>query len=447
MGCGSGVLACPVALCLMMSTIYRFSIRRIPFRVNIWFLFTLLLISIVRLQPLFKDPILALGTFFGIIVAVILTVVVHELGHCWAYRRYGQEPTVLLWGFGGLTFGQARLPPRQHIAVELSGLVLPMVLLWAPTWILWSTVLGQVDTTSSLVIVGLNFVNDLKWVALIWTIVNMLPMIPLDAGHICEAVLELAYGEPRTQTARIVSVVTGVGFGCWSFFTGQPWGLAALFLGGFLALHNWLAYRAEKDPMAPRIALIPESDLESGGYEPNVVSMDSARKKRDRRSPADLLDAGYGALERRDYAAASRTADKLKSKRLNSSQSVDAISLAAWAWLGQRNPIKAEEELAALPKGAAPPLPLAATVALVNKRTDEAIDLMKKTLIAEPDSSPKLIAVDLFAENGMTHRLARDLVDMPNGAGFEAAVALEGLLHRLHRTQDASTVSDVILLG
>jgi hypothetical protein len=47
----------------------------------------------------------------------------------------------------------------------------------------------------------------------------------------------------------------------------------------------------------------------------------------------------------------------------------------------------------------------------------------------------------------MTHRLARDLVDMPNGAGFEAAVALEGLLHQLHRTQDASTVNDVILLG
>jgi hypothetical protein len=68
-------------------------------------------------------------------------------------------------------------------------------------------------------------------------------------------------------------------------------------------------------------------------------------------------------------------------------------------------------------------------------------------MVKEPEGGPKLIAVDLFAEYGMTHRLARDLVDQPGGKGFEAAVALEGMLHRLHRTQDASTVSDVILLG
>ena len=40
-------------------------------------------------------------------------------------------------------------------------------------------------------------------------------------------------------------------------------------------------------------------------------------------------------------------------------------------------------------------------------------------------------------------RPVRDLADRY----LEAAVALEGMLHRLHRTQDASTVSDVILLG
>jgi hypothetical protein len=64
-----------------------------------------------------------------------------------------------------------------------------------------------------------------------------------------------------------------------------------------------------------------------------------------------------------------------------------------------------------------------------------------------PRLRARLIGVDLFAEYGTIHRLARDLVDLPGGAGFEAAVSLEGLLHRLNRTQDASTVSDVIMLG
>jgi hypothetical protein len=72
---------------------------------------------------------------------------------------------------------------------------------------------------------------------------------------------------------------------------------------------------------------------------------------------------------------------------------------------------------------------------------------MVRTMVDEPEGGAKLVAVDLFAEFGMTHRLARELVDLDGGSGFEAAVALESMLHRLHRTQDASTVSDVIMLG
>jgi hypothetical protein len=178
----------------------------------------------------------------------------------------------------------------------------------------------------------------------------------------------------------------------------------------------------------------------------NVVSMDKARKKRDKRSPSELVKDGFDALERRDYKGALRVTDRLQSKRLNAELDRWTAELAALAWIGERNPLKAEEVLAQLTKGDPSP-PVAAALALANKQIDRAMALMIQTMISEPEGGPKLVAVDLFAEFGMTHRLARELVDLEGGSGFEAAVALESMLHRLHRTQDASTVSDVIMLG
>jgi Zn-dependent protease len=433
----------------MMYAGFSFTIRRIPFRVSYWLFFTMVMVAIYRLQPLLERPLQSIYGFVELALAVAIVFIVHELGHCFAYRRYGHEPSVFLWGLGGITSGNGRLSPGREIVVALSGLASGMLLIWLPIYVLQNTLLSNWFPTDEVGRLAYMTLWDFRGLVLLWTLVNVLPIIPLDGGHICEAVLELVSGEPKPQLNRMISMVTAGVFAFVGFFIFGA--LGALFLGALLGAHNYLVWRHEKDPSAPRIELVPEGDrgdaYESRSSSRNVVSMDTARKKRDRRSPADLLEAGYGALERRDYVGAALMAEKLKDKRLNAGQASEATTLAAWAWLGQRNPVKAEEELATLGKGAQPLTPVAAVLALANKQTDRAVELMKRTLIDEPDSASKLISVDLFAEYGMIHRLARNLVDMPDGAGFEAAVALEGMLHRLHRTQDASTVSDVILLG
>ncbi len=431
----------------MMTSAFTFSIRRIPFRVSWWFLFTLGIISIWRLQPLLTRPLYSIFGFVELAAVVAFIFIIHEIGHCFAYRRFGHEPSVFLSGLGGVTSGNGRLSPGREIVVALCGLGAMFVLVFVPVAILLSTSLSNWSPgRDSFGELGLLTLTDLAFWSFLWTLVNVVPVLPLDGGRIMEALLEIISGEPKPQVARLVSVVAGAAAALIGFLV-FGW-MFALFIYGILAAHNYLIYRHEADPSAPRMELVPEPDR-GDWYETsrNVVSMDDARKKRDRRSPADLLEAGYAALERRDYVGAALMAEKLKDKRLNAGQATEATTLAAWAWLGQRNPVKAEEELATLSKGAQPLTPVAAVLALANKQTDRAVELMKRTLIDEPDSASKLISVDLFAEYGMIHRLARNLVDMPDGAGFEAAVALEGMLHRLHRTQDASTVSDVILLG
>jgi stage IV sporulation protein FB len=430
-----------------MTTGLSFRLFRIPFRVQVWFFVTILLINLARLSPFSLAPIPVTVYFLEGMAAAALVIVVHELGHCLTYRRYGQEPSVLLWGLGGLTFGTGRLPPRKSIVVSVAGIGLTLFVFAVPAYLLRRYVIGYGDPMS-LLDLPQNILGDLFTYTVWWAIFNILPILPLDGGHVVEAVLEWVTGSPQKQKARLISGVAGITLGLLALVVlFNPFLMLMLVMLGVLNLLPWYA---EQNNQPVRYALPDHDDGASVGFEggtANVVSMEKARKKRDRRSPAELIKAGYEALERREYKAALRISDRLQSKRLNAELDRWTAELAAFAWLGDRNPVRAEEMLNVLPRGANVSTPLAAVLAIANKRTDDGMRLMVQCMVNEPEGGPKLIAVDLFAEYGMIHRLARDLVDQPGGSGFEAAVSLEGMLHRLHRTQDASTVSDVILLG
>jgi Zn-dependent protease len=422
-----------------------FRLFRIPFRVQVWFFIILVLFNLERLS-FFVDAPLASTIYFVQGCAILaLVFIVHELGHCLAYRRYGQEPSVLLHGLLNQTFGQARLTPPRKIVVELSGILFNAVALGLPAYLLAAYVF-RAPSARLLSAIPDNVVSDVLGYTILWSIINILPILPLDGGHVVEAALEWYHGEPQKQTARLISGVAGISLGILALLLLRaPFLMLALVVLGALNLIPWYQERNN----LPVQRFLPDEE-DGPGFDratPNVVSMDKARKKRDRRSPAELVKAGYEALERREYRAALRVSDRLQGKRLNAELDRWTAELAAFAWLGDRNPIKAEEALAQLPRTAKISMPLNAVLAIANKRTDEGMRLMVECMVNEPEGGPKLIAVDLFAEYGMIHRLARDLVDQPGGSGFEAAVSLEGMLHRLHRTQDASTVSDVILLG
>lgn len=422
-----------------------FRLLKIPFRAELWFFIILVLWNIERLQPLKDRPIFTIAHFVEGMAAFAVAIIVHELGHCFVLRRYDQDPSVVLWGLGGLTFGSAPLPPKRSILVSAAGPVAGLLLIGLPAHLAlqaWYATYLPFAELGSLPYLALV---DLRFLAILWSLVNLLPIIPLDGGHICEAVLELWHGEPRKQTARMVSVVTGFTVGTYTFFwLGWTFGL---FIGYLLAIYNLVAYVQERNNSPVRFEIVPEGGAEGGAPASPVVSLERERKRRDRRSSAELLRDGYAALERREYKAVLRTANRLTSKRLSGETATRAQELAAWGWLGEGDLVQVEAVLGAMPKGASPSRPLAAVIELVNHRTDAAVASMLQIMVRDPDDIAKVIAVDFFAEHGMTHRLARELVDLEGGKGFEAAVALEGMLHRLHRTQDASTVSDVILLG
>lgn len=178
----------------------NFRLFRVPIQVQLWFGITMLFISINRLQPLFDAPFLSITTFLECIIVATIAVLVHELAHAFAFRRYGQEPSIVLWGLGGLTYGQSKLSPGRDIVTSAVGPLAGIVLMGLPAWALQHYVLPGRLPFNELGALAAVTVNDVKWFALIWSLINLLPLIPLDGGHITEAVLQIVKGEPQKQT-------------------------------------------------------------------------------------------------------------------------------------------------------------------------------------------------------------------------------------------------------
>ena len=63
-----------------------------------------------------------------------VSILVHELGHGFALKVFGQPSVIVLHGFGGVTISQRRasLARARSIIVSLAGSLTALVLLWLP---------------------------------------------------------------------------------------------------------------------------------------------------------------------------------------------------------------------------------------------------------------------------------------------------------------------------
>jgi Zn-dependent protease len=172
------------------------------------------------------------GTVIWLAV-VPFAVLVHELGHAVAARSTGARPSILLAGLGGVT---SYVPPRplsrtRSIVISLAG---PGVGLAIGAALL--VYARQVGT-------GSDLAGDVLTVAVFttlgWSILNLLPVLPLDGG---QTMRELLPGSPRVRTVRAaaVSVVVGVAVAVLALVYSYVFGAV---LAGFLALTNVLTVR------------------------------------------------------------------------------------------------------------------------------------------------------------------------------------------------------------
>ncbi len=216
----------------------------------------------VRVHPLFWALSIVLGMlaisssgadfFVGVALwtaAIFISILVHELGHALVAKAYGWPPRIVLYSMGGLAIysptGKSR---RAGIAIDFAG---P-----GAGFVLGAAILGVVLATGhSVVLPGLGvtlgsgtpfaagggrlelFTMFMLYVNIFWGLLNLLPIQPLDGGHIARAILEKYRPHDGWALALKVGIATGAGIAVLGLVVWDSVFLAAMF--GMLAYNNW----------------------------------------------------------------------------------------------------------------------------------------------------------------------------------------------------------------
>ncbi|MCB9661498.1 MAG: hypothetical protein R3B40_23065 [Polyangiales bacterium] len=153
-----------------MTGLRLFAIGGIPVWVSPWLL--LLGAFLVHEEGVSQGLALTLG--------LAVSVLVHELGHALVARRYRLSPQILLHGLGGLCAHERAERDRHDalilVAGPLAGLLLGVLVLASSFALQWANV--AIGRPAGRV---LDFLIEIN---IGWSLVNLLPMWPLDGGRL-----------------------------------------------------------------------------------------------------------------------------------------------------------------------------------------------------------------------------------------------------------------------
>ena len=332
----------------------------------------------------------------GVEIAVFLVVggasiLIHELGHATAQRSFGGRPTVTLTGFGGYTLGPVQ-PRGRSLVVTLAGPAAGF--LAAVVGVLLSQVVAGPDLVDTAI-------EILIYVNILWGIFNLLPILPLDGGHVAADLFGL-------RNAQYLSLAGAVALGLLGFLLRAPFMAIVAFMFGSQSLG---ALRAERD-------------------QPQLEQLDQGR--------AALLQGRYPeAVDHIEAATANPASFAVE---------VTGAELLAWAKLAQGQVDDARAALDRLRGGVTKTsLLVQRMVALAEGNQDE---VLAPAFIRCDDVVAATIAARMVSAAGLLDRVLEEIKTAPVLPGGVPRTngyrVLQLGLHHAGRFRDAARVGDTL---
>jgi len=354
----------------------------------------------VRLEPAFFVIILLLGLgqpaeFVATWVAIAtVSVLVHELGHAVAFRFYGLTPRVMLHGFGGLTSAEGALTPGARIVTSLAGPLAALVLIGLPALYLERS--GAVPPGAASTIV-----SQVVWINVGWSLLNLLPVLPLDGGHVFLAVCDATTKGRGRKAAEVLSVVVAGALAVWALRQGFLFG--AVMAGVLAAMNLGQLRKVRQDELVDELAAVHRALLEGRLTEADAVLARVAAARPSTETRDWMLELlGWSRVLRGDVTVAFP----------------DIVSGPA---TGRGDDLKPGRSMA-----------LHAAEALVAGRREEGVALAAWAMAKESAAPPKSLLAAVLAQRGMAGAVGAELGLMGDDGRAGAELLRDLLVHLGH---------------
>jgi stage IV sporulation protein FB len=224
----------------------------------------------VRIHPFFWLIALLLGmqnnSVRGIIlwaIAVLVSILVHELGHAFMMRHFGLTPHIVLYGLGGMT----AYPTHQLTSSRASGWREQILISFAGPgagFLLAATVFAIIASSGHSVYFNFTlesrflfnfgfspyesellnyFFYSLLWISIAWGILNLMPIYPLDGGHIAREVCLRINRAKGIEWASLIAILVA---GLLSFYALREKSFFMLLFFGYFAFINYQTYQQSR---------------------------------------------------------------------------------------------------------------------------------------------------------------------------------------------------------
>jgi stage IV sporulation protein FB len=194
------------------------------------------------------------------VVAVFLSILIHELGHASTMRAFGFRPWIVLYGMGGLaccdprdSFRSSRLDDSLvQILICAAGPVAGFSLAAVLVLGFYATGHGgQVDFVAPWGLrpyVSLpnerlaDLCNDVFFICVFWGLVNLLPVYPLDGGQISREVLVRVSPGDGIRQSMLLSMFAAGAMALYGYVELHQAFVAIFF--AYLAYMSFVAYQS-----------------------------------------------------------------------------------------------------------------------------------------------------------------------------------------------------------
>jgi Zn-dependent protease len=373
----------------------QFRLAGIPVRVEPSFFIIIALFGYVSQDPTnFRFSILV-----SWMVIAFLSILLHELGHAVVFRLFGIRPSIAIQGFGGVTSGQGDLTPGQSLLVSLAGPLSALVLIGLPALYLWWS---DAVTSSA----GREVLFQVLWINIGWSVLNLMPILPLDGGNITRSLLDIVTKGRGRRPAEIVSIVTAGGLALVGLAAGQPF--LAVFAGMFAVLNIGSLSRVKQVELTDELLYAQKALVEH--------------------RPIDAERAARAVLERRP----------------SGSTLVLASEMLGWARLWQGDLEGAQAAVTRYAHAGQPSAAFRGGQALAAGRLVEGVAMEAWSMANEVTGPSKLLGAIAVAGTGQTRPLMTELLRLDGDAGVRGALTFRQLLNYAGYQRELAIVDELL---